>query len=60
MGNFIECNRDCEKCKHLNAKTDNKGYPFGYECMKYWDSVFRSQFKSTKIFMDGGNCDGMD
>lgn len=50
MTKFAECNRDCEKCKQLNIKTDNKGYPWGYDCMKYGDSVFHSQFTSTKIF----------
>ena len=44
------CNKDCEKCKNLNTRTDNKGYPFGYDCLKYKDSVFRKDFKSTKEF----------
>ena len=29
------CNKDYSKCNHLNRKTDDKGYPWGYECMKY-------------------------
>ena len=29
------CNRDCNKCKHMNYLTDDKGYPYSYECMKY-------------------------
>lgn len=46
----MRCNRDCNKCKNLNFRVDNKGYPFGYECMKYGDSVFETEFKSTKEF----------
>lgn len=34
------CNRNCQTCKNLNGRTDDKGYPFGYECLKYGDSVF--------------------
>lgn len=45
-----ECNRDCEKCKWLNGKTDDKSYPYAYECLKYGDSVFISEFQSTKTF----------
>lgn len=44
------CNRDCKKCSQLNAKTDPLGYPWGYECMKYGDSVFPEDFDSTKEF----------
>lgn len=44
------CNRDCTRCKSLNTKTDNNGYPWGYECMKYGDTVFEKEFKSTKYF----------
>ena len=47
---LIECNRDCNKCKQLNGRTDGKGYLFGYECMKYGDSVFAEQFGDTKVF----------
>lgn len=36
----IKCNKNCKSCKHLNARADAKGYPYGYECMKYYDSVF--------------------
>lgn len=46
----ILCNRNCEKCRQLNARTDDKGYPFGYDCLKYGDSVFQEQFKDTKVF----------
>lgn len=47
---LVECNKDCSKCKQLNGRTDDKGYPFGYDCMKYGDSVFREEFSSTKVF----------
>lgn len=47
---LIECNKDCNKCKQLNGRTDDKGYTFGYECMKYGDSVFENQFRDTKVF----------
>lgn len=47
---MIECNKDCSKCKQLNSRTDDKGYPFGYECMKYGDSVLEGQFRDTKVF----------
>lgn len=47
---LIECNKDCSKCKQLNGRTDDKGYSFGYECMKYGDSVFAEQFGDTKVF----------
>lgn len=43
-----KCSRDCEKCRRLNTKVDAKGYPWGYDCLKYGDSVFKSEFKSTK------------
>lgn len=45
------CNQDCQECKHLNGKTDDKGYPWGYECLKYRDSVFREHFGDTKTFL---------
>lgn len=48
---MIQCNKDCLKCKHLNTRTGyNSSYPFGYECMRYGDSVFSYQFHSTKVF----------
>lgn len=46
------CNRDCGKCKQLNIKVDDKGYPWGYECLKYGDSVFREHFQDTKEFQN--------
>ena len=33
------CDRDCGKCSRLNIKVDKLGYPWGYECLKYGDSV---------------------
>lgn len=47
---LVECNKDCSKCKQLNGRTDDKGHPFGYECMKYEDSVFMEHFGDTKVF----------
>lgn len=44
------CSKNCISCKRLNIKTDDKGYPWGYECMKYGDSVFQKEFTSTKSF----------
>lgn len=44
------CNNDCKQCKHLNVRTDGKGYPYGYECMKYGDNVFEDEFTNSKIF----------
>lgn len=48
--NIVECNSDCSKCNQLNVKTDDKGYPWGYQCIKYGDSVFREEFQNTKTF----------
>ena len=46
------CDRDCEKCSRLNIKVDKLGYPWGYECLKYGDSVIRKIFKDVKEFPD--------
>lgn len=46
----LVCNIDCKQCKYLNARTDDKGYPYGYECLKYEDSVFEDEFTNSKIF----------
>ena len=32
-GFMVHCNKDCEKCKQLNVKVDDKGYRWGYVCM---------------------------
>ena len=45
-----KCNKNCEDCSYLNTKTDDKGYPWGYECIKFGDSVFESEFDRTKEF----------
>lgn len=47
---IVVCNIDCKQRKYLNARTDDKGYPYGYECMKYGDSVFEDEFTNSKIF----------
>jgi len=44
------CNRDCTQCTQLNIKTDNNGKPWGYDCLKYDDSVFVDEFGNTKEF----------
>lgn len=49
---MISCQKNCKNCKQLNSRVDDKGYPYGYECMKYGDSVFESEFESTKTFSD--------
>jgi hypothetical protein len=46
----VQCNHDCNKCKNLNVRVDDKGYPWGYECLKYSDYVLREQFRDTKEF----------
>ena len=47
---MIKCSKNCSKCKMLNIRTDDKGYPYGYDCMKYGDSVFQNEFENTKKF----------
>lgn len=47
---MIQCNRNCKKCKQLNVRTDDKGYPFAYDCIKYKNSVFVEDFENTKEF----------
>lgn len=44
------CNKDCSKCSSLNTKIDSKGYPWGYDCLKYGDSVLQEDFSDTKVF----------
>lgn len=51
---MITCNKDCKKCKSLNIKTDDKGYPWGYECLKYGDSVCKEHFGNGKDFLTDG------
>ncbi len=47
---MISCHKDCENCESLNVRTDDKGYPWAYECLKYGDSVFRDKFGYDKDF----------
>lgn len=47
---MITCNEDCNKCKSMNVRTDDKSYPYGYECMKYNESIFLHEFSMTKEF----------
>lgn len=47
---LVTCGKNCKNCRHLNVKIDNKGYPWGYDCLKYGDSVFEKDFTSTKSF----------
>ena len=51
---MITCNKDCKECKSLNIKADNKGYPWGYECLKYGDSVCKEHFRDGKDFLTDG------
>ena len=44
------CNKGCETCKNLNTRVDAQGYPFGYECLKFGNTVEKSEFLSTKTF----------
>ena len=46
----VICNKDCNSCRQLNIKVDDKGYPWGYECLKYGDSVLQKEFSDTKEF----------
>lgn len=45
-----KCEKNCKECSFLNTKTDKKGYPFGYDCLKYGNSVFPEDFHNTKEF----------
>lgn len=47
---MIRCNEDCKACMNLNTRTDDKGYPFAYECMRYKEAVAPCEFTSTKEF----------
>lgn len=33
------CNKDCHECGRASFRMDNKGYPFGIECLKHGDFV---------------------
>jgi hypothetical protein len=38
------------KCKKASARVDDKGYPFGIECLKYNDCIDIQQAKKEKQF----------
>ena len=44
-------NRDCRKCRAASARTDDKGYPFGIEFLKYNDSLDVQMATKEKTFM---------
>ena len=46
----IVCNRNCEKCRSLNGRAEKNGQPWGYECLKYGDTIEADQLHSTKTF----------
>ena len=46
-----KCNRDCRKCRSASARTDDKGYPFGIECLKYNDCLDINMATKEKIFL---------
>lgn len=43
----IVCNK---KCRSLNGRAEKNGQPWGYECLKYGDTVEADQLHSTKTF----------
>ena len=43
----------------MNVRTDRKGYPFGFDCLKYGDSVFPKDMESTKTFVKPEKCESM-
>ncbi len=49
------CNKDCRKCKNLNGRVDNKGYPFAYECLKHelLCELTPKVFNSSKPYVKG-------
>ena len=50
FGETVTCNKDCSKCKQLSGRTEKNGQPWGYECLKYNNTVESTQFQSTKTF----------
>lgn len=57
---MIQCNKDCTNCQYLSSRTDDKVYPFGYEYLKFGDSVFRRKFGDTKEFQIEGEVYGKE
>ena len=48
----VKCNKDCRKCnKYGSARTDDKGYPFGFECLKYNEAIDLEDVAKEKIFL---------
>lgn len=33
------CGKNCFVCKHLDIKTDELGYPYEHECLRYGDAI---------------------
>ena len=44
------CYKDCKKCKQSSVRVDDKGYLFGYECMKYDEYIDLACSNDTKDF----------
>ena len=48
----VKCNKDCRKCnKYGSARTDDKGYSFGYECLKYNEAIDFKDVAKEKFFL---------
>lgn len=48
----VKCIKDCRKCnKYNSARTDDKGYPFGYECLKYNEAIDLQDVSKEKVFL---------
>lgn len=48
----VKCSKDCRKCnKYGSARTDDKGYPFGYECLKYNEAIDLQDVNKEKVFL---------
>lgn len=50
FGEPVICNRDCGRCRSLNGRAEKNGQPWGYECLKYGDTIEKEQLHSTKTF----------
>ena len=47
----IKCGKDCRECEQGSVRIDNKGYPFGYECLKYKEDIGIEEVTEEKIFL---------
>lgn len=47
----ITCNKNCRKCGKLNAKTDDKGYPWAWECLKFNERIPQERLEHSKTFV---------